>query len=154
MSEFGQLLENEAELVSRFVEVLKKEQIALKAGDTPALPDLESEKTGLVEQLNAIDNHRNSFLLAFGFSSDRDGTQGWLSANPTNLRAAKAWERLLKLTAEAREINILNGQLIAMRLNITNQALEILTQQARKSVLYGKDGQTSQLTGSRIIDTA
>jgi len=87
-------------------------------------------------------------------TADREGMRIWLAQNDDNRLAASAWEKLLDLASQARELNRLNGQLIALRLGATNRALETLTQQPAHPTLYGKNGQASSLTGSKIIDAA
>ena len=48
----------------------------------------------------------------------------------------------------------MNGELIAMHLARTSEALDILTQRQNKASLYGSDGQAAGGSGSRIVDSA
>lgn len=154
MPAIAKLLQSESDLVGRFVALLQQEQDALKAGETAALPELAVKKSELAERLNERGEQRNLLLQSAGLTADGEGMRAWLAQSGDNRLAAQAWEKLLNLAAEARELNRLNGQLITLRLSVTNRALETLTQHPQDATLYGKNGQTSSLTGSKIIDAA
>lgn len=154
MPGLAELLAAEVKLVESFIECLTAEQEALKVGDVETLTGINTRKPGLADQLNRLEDERNAVLKQAGLSADRQGVAGWLARNRQDRAAAQAWDRLMKLAGKARELNNLNGQLIAIRMQATNQALATLTQQAQRSTLYGRDGQTTLRTGSRIIDAA
>jgi len=153
-SPLAELLGMEIKLIASFIACLTAEQDALKVGDVDALAVADGRKTGLADQLNKLEDKRNAFLKEAGFTADRQGIADWLDRNRQDRVAGQTWARLMKLAAEARELNNLNGQLIAVRLQATNQALAALTRQAQRSTLYGPNGQTTLRTGSRIIDAA
>jgi flagella synthesis protein FlgN len=154
MPAISKLLQSESDLVGRFIALLQQEQDALKVGGTSALPTLAAKKSELAERLNELSEQRNLLLKTAGLTVDGEGMRSWLAQSKDDRFAAAAWEKLLKLAAEAKELNRLNGQLITLRLSATNRALETLTQQPQDAALYGKNGQTSSLTGSKIIDAA
>lgn len=154
MGTLAELFLREAGLVEEFIAVLKEEQEALKRGDVSVLAAINARKSSLVAGLNEAEGGRNAILKPAGCSADRAGMRAWLAKNPSDRAAVREWGKLMKLAAEAKEINRLNGQLIALRLQATNQALSALARRSQRSALYGPDGQTAQLTGSRIIDAA
>lgn len=154
MATLAELLARETTLVSGFIAALSEEQIALTHGNVEALATIQGGKVKLAEQLNSLEIERNTNLAQAGFATGRAGMESWLAAHPADRIAAGRWVQLLKLAGEARELNILNGKLIALRLQATSQALSTLTQEAQKTGLYGPDGQASPRTGSRIIDAA
>lgn len=154
MPALAELLGREVKLVQEFVDSLVTEQEALTQGKVDTLESVNRRKTALVEQLNAADNERNGFLRQAGHTGDREGLLAWLANNRGDQPAAKGWARLQALAVEAKRLNDLNGRLITMRLQATNQALAALTQQSQRSLLYGPNGQTTSRTGSRIIDAA
>lgn len=154
MPALAELLAAEVKLVESFIACLTAEQEALTVGDVSALTAFNTQKAGLADQLNRLEDDRNAFLKQAGMSADRQGIAGWLAKNRQDRAAGQAWESLMELAGKARELNNLNGQLIAIRLHATNQALATLTQQAQRATLYGPDGQTTLRTGSRIIDAA
>lgn len=154
MPALAELFASEAQLVELFIAALEDEQEALKKGDVAALGAIDARKGDLVAKLNAAEGERDAILKPAGCSASREGMRSWLAKNPSDGIAVREWGKLMKLAAKARELNRLNGELIAMRLQATNQALATLTQRAQRSALYGPDGHTAQNTGSRIIDSA
>lgn len=154
MPAIAEQLARETTLVSSFIVALGEEQSALTHGNVEALAAIQVRKTSLAEQLNDLERERNATLSRDGFAADRGGMEAWLVAHPSDGTSAENWAQLLKLADEARELNQLNGKLIALRLQATNQALSTLTQEAHKTGLYGPDGQAAPRTGSRIIDAA
>lgn len=146
------LLHDEVLGVERFVQLLQSEQGMLQAAATDELGLIASEKAALAERLARLGAARNQLLSQAGFGIDREGLNAW--AARAGDQAAAVCARLLALAADARELNRLNGQLIALRLNNTQAALAALTPEHQRNTLYGRDGQTSARTGYRIIDSA
>lgn len=154
MATLADFLGQEGELVSRFIAALGEEQEALKVGDIAPLPDINARKGELAAELNALESRRNAWLKSCGHTGDRAGMDNWLAGHPGDGSVARGWEKLLELAARARELNNLNGRLIGLRLAATNQALDALAGNQRQAGLYGRDGQSAPLTGSRVIDAA
>lgn len=155
ISSLPDLLAAEAGLMKSFVALLHQEQEAIKAGDAQTLEHLTPEKMALVASLDRQGESRNQFLSACGLQHDRIGVEAWLAGNPGESNVAGLWNRLKKLVAEAKELNLLNGKLIAMRMQHNQQLLNALVSTSRsQNGLYGPDGQPTQLSGRRIIDAA
>lgn len=148
------ITEREIALISRFVDLLKEEQEALKRGDPSVLQDIGTEKADLANQLNALESERRT---ALGFSdkqNTREAMTEWLAQHPNERSAAVNWEKLLDLAREAKQLHELNADLVAMHLRLTSDALTVLTRQSGQNTLYGSNGQTSTISGSRIVDSA
>ncbi len=154
MTDLSAAIRRESELLAAFIGLLREEQNALQQGDAAALPGLNHQKSGLIEELDALAGLRNALLAKVGCAPDREGMQQWLARPGSDKTVRPLWAALLKSATEARELNELNGKLVAIRLQATQEALAILTQQARQTSLYGPNGQASPLTGLRIIDSA
>lgn len=154
MTDLLALAEKETGLVLSFIALLRKEQEALQRGEASALPSFLEEKTKLVDVLNRLTVERNQFLGQQGLEKDKAGMQAWLNQNPSLKNLQKSWKKLLELAEEARELHRVNGRLITLHLQSTNDALEVLSQKMQKSLFYGPDGQSSSITGKRIIDSA
>ena len=146
------LLRDEIAAVQRFVQLLQTEQGFLQTGATDELTRCTGQKSVLAEGLVRLATARNEKLRAAGHGTDNDGLKQW--AGVQGQAAAELHQRLLELAREARELNRLNGQLIAMRLSHTHAALAALSPERAASSLYGRDGQTNARTGYRIIDSA
>ena len=154
MSAVARILDQEIELVSHFLLLLKQEQDALKTGDPAPLPEIAEKKSRLVDQLNNVENERNRSLGEPYYNQGRNGMAGWLAANPSAADCARRWEKLIELARESRLMHQLNSRLLALHLNRTDEALAVLTRRHAENTLYGSNGQTSQFTGSRIVDSA
>lgn len=150
--ELSALLQNEISAVERFVALLQAEQSLLQSGDADPLLTLNEEKSTLIERLSALANDRNRQLAGAGLEADGAGLARWAAAHGGP--AVELHDRLLALAREAKALNELNGQLIALRLSHTQAALAALAGDSSRGTLYGRDGQTSGRTGYRIIDSA
>lgn len=150
------LLEGELAQMGDFIKLLTEEQSALTAGDTEALEALSATKVALVQTLNRSGEARNVALRSAGLENDRPGVEAWIRGNPKDLAVQQLWNSLKVAVVEARELNLLNGKLIAMRLQHNQQTLSALLSSSAtpQSNLYGPDGQPTQLSGRRIIDAA
>lgn len=155
IADLAELLSRETKLVEEFIACLSAEQEALKQGDIEPLAAINDHKSELVAALNAAEVGRNAALAENGYTGDRKGMLDCLAASRQDPTARRAWERLLELATEARELHGINGRLIDMRLQATHQALDaLLLHPPRHSALYGRDGQSTRYSGSRIIDAA
>ena len=150
---FIQGLNEEARLIQQFVDLLLHEQKALSAGDTDVLPKLADDKSGLAAQLNRIAEDRGRMLVAMGFSADRAGVEAWCAGHPEEKVVAAAWAGVLELAREAKELNRLNGELIALRMQHNARALEALRSGNNPLDLYGPDGQAQPPNRVRINDS-
>ena len=148
-----QILNSETEAVSLFVVVLKKEQKALAQGDTDALPALVEEKNVLGGQLATLATQRNVLLAGLGLAGDRPGVEAWCAGHPEEKVVAAAWAGVLELAREAKELNRLNGELIALRMQHNARALEALRSGNNPLDLYGPDGQAQPPNRVRINDS-
>lgn len=147
-------IETEADVVLKFVELLKREQATLGQGDIDGLTLLIEEKDDVAAKLGALGEQRNAALAAQGLQADRDGIEAWLERHPADTRVRNAWSRILPLAREARELNRVNGQLIQIRMQHNTQALDSLLGASRRLQLYGPDGQTTAHSSRRINDVA
>lgn len=139
----------EAEL-KQLVAALEQEQDALKTGDTDRLEPIVAVKNRLLDTLGRLGRQRNQALAAGRWPEDRPGLIAWAKANGRETQL----ENFLQLVDRAKELNRVNGQLIALRLTHTQSALAALApERAPGQGLYGPKGQTRFTTGYRLIDT-
>lgn len=150
MNDIAYLLGQESVSLEQLIAALKDEQSALKSGMADALAPIIDRKNRLLEALVRTGRRRNELLKQAGFAADREGISAWGSASTQQPLALG----FLTLANEARELNRLNGQLIALRLQATQAALETLTPNRPGQGLYGPSGITSFSTGYRLIDSA
>lgn len=152
MESLIELVSRECRLLGEFVALLGDEEQALVAGDTETLAKLTPRKTELVSRLNQIAELRNLSMRANGLPADTVGLESWRRRDGA---AAGAAGQLMALAEQARERNRVNGQLIALHLQKTQEALAALTGGDARRQTYGRDGQTEPAkTGYRLIDSA
>ena len=152
MGSLIELVRRECRLLAEFVDLLSQEEQALVAGDTEALATLTPRKSELVSRLNQIADLRDAGMRANGLPADTAGIDSWRQRDGA---AASAAEQLMTLAGQARERNRVNGQLIALHLQKTQEALAALTGGDARRQTYGRDGQTEPAkTGYRLIDSA
>lgn len=154
MDSLAETVVREQQGVERFVALLREEQEVLGSGAIDDLGDLVERKTLLAGELSDIAACRNALLAAAGLPADRPGMTAWLETRPAAEKIRAAWQQVLTLAVEARELNRVNGELIKVRMQHNANALEALLGAARPLKLYGPDGQTTPHGPGRINDAA
>lgn len=144
-------LRSEAAAIHQFLGLLRAEQQALVAGDLDALgPVVQQKDQALAVLLNFAAQRKAIFTaLGGGESKEQEGPPFPPGAAGELLR--REWDRLLALSAEAAELNRVNGQLINQRRSQCDQALAVLTASANRQAVYGSDGSSGRTSYSRSI---
>ncbi|MEO7576072.1 MAG: flagellar protein FlgN, partial [Massilia sp.] len=93
---------------------------------------------------------RHQALGAAGFAAAEDGMAPWLVAQADQVLDAD-WQQLLTTTREAKELNRVNGMLIAKQMHHTQTVLQAMRTPASgaEAAVYGPSGQTSSGGPSR-----
>lgn len=148
------LLESHSTL-GDFLSAIEAERQCL-GGDVAALPETTQRKSALAARLAALEAQRDAALVAKGFAAGRTGVESWLASLPgaSGTGPRSTWISLLESAAKAKRDNELNGQLIAARLQQTQQALGVLLDETADASTYGADGQRSSGTGRRNLGSA
>ncbi len=141
----------EYERISALVDLMKQEQQLLVAADALGVGELTSRKVTLVQELAQLSRERHAALGLAGYAASEAGMEPWLAAQGDE--AARAvWAQLLALTANAKELNRVNGMLINRQMAHNQSVLNALrtpTTGAAESTLYGAKGQTFGSAPSR-----
>ena len=140
----------ERDATRNFIDVLEREQDALKQADVSLLLPLAKEKTHQAQQLARLADARNQWLAKLGYPRDRSGMERGLKDCGLP-GAADAWQDLLQLAETASQLNKVNGILIAQRLRYNHQALAVLQAATHSAGLYGADGQPQLFSGGRQL---
>jgi flagella synthesis protein FlgN len=140
----------EPERMTALVELMKQEQQFLVAADADGLAGITPRKVALVQELAQLSRERHGALGNAGFLTSEAGMEPWLAA-PGDEAARSAWTGLLALTAEAKELNRVNGMLINRQMAHNQTVLNALRTPtaAPESTLYGAKGQTFGSAPSR-----
>ncbi len=152
-STLGDTLGAEISKLKEFIVLLQREQDFLKAGDTESLLPLIETKTTLSNALAGFSVARETALQQLGLASGRSGMGAWLDRHGQPAQR-QAWQTLLNLASEARELNVLNGKLIGLHMSHNQQAFNALMRATDRAMTYGPDGQQQTGGGGRILGTA
>lgn len=140
-------VEAEREATSRFVDLLRREQHALSAGQPEDLDAITPEKARLAETLQRYAVDRRSALAGAGLTPDVRGMRAWAAGHDEPGRAAALWESLHALAGQARALNETNGLLVEMRLQHCERSLAALNDACGRTTLYGRHGHTVSAVG-------
>jgi flagellar biosynthesis protein FlgN len=148
------LLDKELAAVDAFLKLLQEEHEVLKRGPAERLHSIGEQKILLVDTLNALEVQRERLLD--GVSGDTPGKrmEAWLAGKSAKSAHRSKWDKLLEQAREARRMHSINGELVNSLLRRTGDAIGILTQRQKEVSLYGSNGQATEVTGSRIVDSA
>lgn len=144
------LLGEEAETLRQFIDLLRSEQSLLSQGKLDALPSVAEKKSAFAGRLGGLSRKREELLAAEACAGRMDA---WL-AKPGNGGRKDAWQQVLALAAEAKNLNETNGKLIALRFQHNQQALAVLMAAANQAMTYGPDGQQRPPGGGRNLGSA
>lgn len=144
-------LQDERQLMSYMLTLLKKEQASLVDAHADGVAEVTQHKSDVVSQLAALARQRHAALAGAGFAAAEAGMEPWLAASG-DAAARAAWEQLLELARSAKELNRVNGMLVARQLAHNQSVLNAMRTPAHggpESSLYGPGGQTSGFGPSR-----
>lgn len=150
----GQRLAEELGELQQFCKALDTERGVLEKGQADKLPALVQETSRLATRLGHLLSEREQALTQMGFESGRRGMEAWLAQRPHDAGVQAAWQQLLSLAEEARRLQALNGKLIAVQLQHTQQALAALMSASGRPITYGPDGQQRVGGGGRALGSA
>ncbi|MBA4141792.1 MAG: flagellar protein FlgN [Nitrosospira sp.] len=133
-----------------FIDILRREQHALRQSDVSLLLPLAQEKARQTQQLAQLAAARKSWLGTLSPSPDRAGRN--MERGLRNFPgAAEAWEELLEVAETASQLNKINGSLVGQRLRYTRQALSVLQAIPQDAGLYGPNGHSQAFSGGREL---
>jgi len=150
----GPSLNDEINRLREFIVLLEREQDLLKQGDTESLLPLIESKNTLANSLAAFAQARAGQLSRLGLDTGRVGMEAWLSRQDQSSKLREAWQTLLDLAAQARNLNLTNGKLIGLHMQHNQQAFSALMSASNRAMTYGPDGQQQAGLGGRILGTA
>jgi flagellar biosynthesis protein FlgN len=146
LSSLPKLVQQETAALRSFISLLEQESKLLVADNVDQLLLLAEEKSAYAANLSEIGNQRESAFSQLGVQTNAPAISERLQNQPESLR--RAWQSLIELAREARELNSLNGKLINTRLQHNQQALNVLLDAAAPVNTYGPDGQQRMGSGS------
>ncbi len=131
------LIDSEATLMQRFLELLEREEALLIAADTESLMALNQEKSDFYLALQQHHESRTQLLARQRLPNSDASIRELCKTLPDTLAR---WDELLELAREARARNENNGRLINERMQHNQAALSILLSATEGPQLYDAEG--------------
>ena len=146
-------LQDEQQLMSSMLTLLKHEQSCLVDAHADGVAEVTQQKSDAITQLGTLARQRHAALASAGFDASESGMEPWLAAHG-DTAARAAWEQLLDFTRTAKELNRVNGMLVARQLAHNQTVLNAKRTPATAGSadaggLYGPGGQTAGFGASR-----
>lgn len=133
-------LEKEAGLTRDFLQILQDEAKVLEDGATEeSLQETTARKNDAADALSSLAQERNVLLKTLGFEADGAGLAAAAGVYP---ELSGARETLLDLTAQARDLNESNGQVINIFLEHNQRTLDTLRRLTGVGDIYDASGRT------------
>ncbi len=147
MHDLPSVIEAELDAAKSFLSLLREESDVLVAGDTERLSSIVQRKSELLQKSGHLAREREK-LLPLAETGD------WMRGRP---EISNAWQDLIVLGQEIKQLNEVNGKIIDVRLRATQQSLGMLQSLSRATTyLYGPDGQQTSVgvSGNYSIESA
>lgn len=146
-------LPDEQQLMASMLTLLKQEQASLVDAHAEGVAEVTQLKSDIITQLGDLARQRHAALATAGFDAAESGMEPWLAARGTAVDRAN-WDQLLELTRGAKELNRVNGMLVARQLAHNQTVLNAMRTPAggagtESAGLYGPGGQTAGFGPSR-----
>ena len=133
----------EAKELRSFIDILKKEELALVQGKIDEIDFYASDKLRSIEILIQLNDQREEYFKAQGLTLDKSFINNWLckQQNSDQTNIVEIWNELLDLAKTAQHINQSNGLIISTRHQYHQRALAALHSAAGNVSCYGPKGQ-------------
>lgn len=147
LNSLRQLLQEEITLYTQLNELLRNEQQALAQGAADDIVHITAAKSECVGRIQAFENQRLQYL-------QQAGEDDLLQRQAGDTPLGQNWQQLTALASQARELNQLNGRIINMRLQRTQEALAVLRSSESNTPTYGPNGQAQGSGKGRPLTSA
>lgn len=142
------LFEQDVRLVDDLLLMLTREQVSLINIDIDAVEQLLDEKAVLLQKISASAQSRYKVLATLGFEASEAGMANWVKKHG-DAKLVHAWGEFQKTLQQAKELNLLNGQLINKHFSRNQEFLHELQGRPNGLGMYGPNGQTTSRSFSR-----
>jgi flagellar biosynthesis/type III secretory pathway chaperone len=139
-----QIMQQETGHTEKLLTLLDQER-SLVSGNPEELMRVSEEKLKLIEQLELLNQKRNSIVQECGYAPDKQGMEACISWCSPDKSLHAVWQQLSQNVIECRSQNQLNGSVMDNSMRAIRQAL---------SILYGQTSQESgyNASGSEVND--
>lgn len=141
-AKFSQIVQRELDELAKLEEILRQEHDTLKQRDSDALIEITQVKQKLIESVESFWNERLVLLQGAGYSTDKEAVLNLVS---TDSQLVSQWDELESVLLNCQQQNQVNGLLVDMSRQQTQQLLSILLGEdsLKGAELYDAKGSTS-----------
>ncbi|MCW8890268.1 MAG: flagellar protein FlgN [Sedimenticola sp.] len=140
-SQLEHLLQAEQICADALLEIVARENSALRANDVEQIQAISNEKKSGMRQMWDCMQQRDKWLSQQNLATGSAGTINLIKQNPS-IRSAKLWERLSQTAIKLHEQNEINGGIVALSQRHNKQALDILCgRTSNVGSTYGSKGE-------------
>ena len=146
--QFQEILQQEANEVSRLLEALKREHEILFSRDADAIGTVVAEKEEALGRLNHLARQRSSLLKQAGFSDDKAGFSAFLDSDGSG-KLDELWQSLEEGLRACQQQNQVNGMMLESSRQQAEQMLQIILGHGQKTELYDQNGSSKASYGQK-----
>jgi flagella synthesis protein FlgN len=145
------VLAQEAHCSERLLACLQAERRALSQRDMDALQQTTQEKLQHTQQLEQLEQQRETLVSRLGFATDSAGLKQCFNSLPQSDHLKRLWQQILSNIDACRNGNLTNGGILEASRQHVEQALCILRGQSGTPALYSPGGNTAADLGQREL---
>ena len=138
-------LEKQQALTKQLLNLLKQEYKTLNTNYVDPLDEIITDKQPLIIELDALNQHWLSLIAAESIETSPEGIETFLKNydKTNNTALLKQWLELHTMAKDCQKTNTVNGTIIALRYQSTQQTLSILKGQLPGDSTYDPQGNNS-----------
>jgi len=140
--------------ISQLKQLLAQERVLLEQRKQEGLQEIIEQKAAVVDSLNNNAKLRQQILNTLGLPTNADGWDTFLQRNTATLPLRDDWKNLVVEFEECREMNDVNGKMIARSQQTLNHLLNLLRGKVPAPSLYTAQGTQTQYTSSYTVAKA
>ena len=145
------ILTQEAHCSERLLACLQAERRALSQRDMDALQQTTQEKLQYTQQLEQLEQQRETLVSGLGFATDSVGLKQCFNSLPQSEDLKRLWQQVLRNIDGCRNGNLTNGSILETSRQHVEQALCILRGQSGTPAFYNPSGNTAADLGQREL---
>lgn len=134
--------------------ILEQENTALQTPNSNQLTTLADDKQQLLKQLEIELTAQDQLLTSKGLQAGKVGIEKIIQHIGDNSSVAHQWKELQTLTHACKDLNEVNGGIVAATRRHIEQSLDILRGSTGTDRLYGAQGKTRSAGQSNVIGKA
>ena len=150
-------LEKQLATTKQLLNLLKQEYKIYHTNSVEPLDEIIGDKQPIIVELDALNQNWLALVAAESIETSPEGISKFLKTcdEENNTSLSVQWEDLQNMAKDCQKINTINGTIIALRYQSTQQTLAVLRGQVPGDTVYDTQGNnTSGYTGGSALAKA